>query len=299
MSRSWVHLDSSPPTLFCKLCSMDFHSLFHNQLTSLVPSRDISCYLILSRTISCHFNFFDGYLHLGAPCLSSVASAKTRSPTTGSPVPQTPDACIRMLHVGRQLRSRIIGDQPYVSDANRCDVRGNCAEYVARANVEQPLHHFNQRYCNLIEHPWAKFASAPYLYGLFGSIWYHLFTQRGDAFVLFSDAIKHVQCISGQIPEKLCLNLLSTPTRKSLSLLVIHKKGFPLLRFNVFVGCRVYPEQGNGKTEDMSRCKTFIIWAFWTLWAILGVFLESCWGGGSTGRQNGEIARCYGRFWVE
>ena len=32
--------------------------------------------------------FFDGYLRLGAPCLSFVASAKTRSPTTGSPVPQ-------------------------------------------------------------------------------------------------------------------------------------------------------------------------------------------------------------------
>lgn len=145
MSRSWVHLDSSPPTLFCKLCSMDFHSLFHNQLTSLVPSRDISCYLILSRTISCHFNFFDGYLHLGAPCLSFVASAKTRSPITGSPVPQTPDACACFM-LAEFGRSRIIGDQPYVSDANRCDVRGNCAEYGARANVEQ----FNQRYCNLM-----------------------------------------------------------------------------------------------------------------------------------------------------
>lgn len=96
---------------------------------------------------------------------------------------------------------------------------------------------FNQRYCNLIEHPWAKFASAPYLYGLFGSIWYHLFTQRGDAFVLFSDAIKHIQRISGQIPEKLCLNLLSTPTRKSLSLLVIHKKRFS--PFKVQCVCRM------------------------------------------------------------
>ena len=173
MSRSWVHLDSSPPTLFCKLCSMDFHSLFHNQLTSLVPSRDISCYLILSRTISCHFNFFDGYLHLGAPCLSSVASAKTRSPTTGSPVPQTPDACIRMLHVGRQLRSRIIGDQPYVSDANRCDVRGNCAEYGARANVEQPLHHFNFQ-PKILQPHWASMSQVCIRTLLVWTIWIYL-----------------------------------------------------------------------------------------------------------------------------
>ena len=61
-SRSWVHLDSSPPTLFCKLCS--FPQLVPQSIDILSA---VSWHLVLSHTISDHLMSLQLFWRLSPP----------------------------------------------------------------------------------------------------------------------------------------------------------------------------------------------------------------------------------------